>query len=1110
MQPSANKMDNIGTYMLEALKLFNDEIAIVFEGMQYSGNQIASIILSTANQLLTSGVKPGDIVAIQNNNSLEHFASSISIALLGATAVSQSHTRSNEAIRKQNDLLKTQWIFASENQQPQAYQNSPKILHFQAGRTSDTFITDESVAQRPDAPWIIATGSGSTGSPKHIPITHVQQIRRCESATSWAPYSNEDTFASLANVTFYQGKNRVMESICMGTKAVLLPTNTTTKKSDLELIKTIYANPYHLNMLLKDLNINAEKTFPNLKHIIAAGGIISKELRHQVRDNLCSNLHILYGTNESCSCAIASPPDSYLDSAPVGRAMEKFEVDIVDENNIAIQSGAIGFIRIKSDCCASTYLNEDNASKKAFIDDYFFPGDRGRVDESGLLYFEGRSDGMMIFNGINIFPSEIELCLLKHPDIKDVAVTGLQHEIHGNIPTAVVSLRENSKATKESLEQFLKNNLATRVATHVILTDALPRDERGKLPKSSLEEWIINHKRQQKAHNDHQFYFFNSINGLKFKGSRTGLSVQSTSIGNKYQLKTLTKYLGVYPELGSEKIKNSQQIFLLALQTLTQSILNYSGLPPCHEPTITQLEDQKSRHLFIIHFQQFPINDKRILQFAIHLSMKIIIGQNTLKDSGNFEALIAQKIKEAGETISAKYNCIELYKAFGKSSAKLTNFAVSRKIPILFQAGGFIQFGLGAQSFTMLRSGCSADTSHGARLSKDKLLTNQWLHGLGFPTVKMKPCQNLDDAIKQFKELNTKITIKPTDGDRGEGVTTEIESVQQLKIAFNLALDHSKTKRVIIQENIPGTCHRVLIANGKFIYCVKRNPNGVFGDGYRTINELVDDANKNAKRVQKTVFLEPILAIDETAFCCLKKINLTPKSIPSIGEFIPLRPIETTKWGGIDTDCTKTIHEDNIALAAQASKKIGLSICGVDIMSNDISIPWHQNNAKIIELNYQPLIGGGEASLKTLDQFFNAMMQGKGKIPIHAVYGSANAMAKALDKQNQSAAGCTFVASIDSILSPSKCHQKLSHNTLYKNIIACLTDKDCDALIVLINSNELLKTGLPIDYLSSLEICDDRIYKETSTNEYASQEEYVVIKKYLTSLSKNQKTLIYL
>ena len=1098
MQPSANKIDNIGAYMLETLKLFNDEIAIVFEGMQYSGNQIASIILSTANQLRTSGVKPGDIIAIQNNNSLEHFASSISIALLGATAVSQSHTQSNEAIREQNDLLKTQWIFASENQQPQAYQNSPKILHFQAGRTSETSIY-ESVAQHPEAPWVIATGSGSTGSPKHIPITHLQQIRRCESATNWAPYTNEDTFTSLINICFQGGKNRITESLCVGSKVVLLPMNTATKKSDLEQIQAIYATPYHLNNLLK----NPEKTFPRLKHILVAGGTVSKKLRQQIRDNLCPNLHVLYGANECGVCTIASPPDVYLDSAPVGKAIEKVEVDIVDEQNTRVIPGKIGFIRIKSDCSISTYSNEDEASRKAFIDGYFFPGDRGSIDNNGLLYFEGRSDGMMIFNGINIFPSEIELCLLKHPEVKDSAVTGIQHKVHGDIPTAVISLRENSKATKESLEQFIKNKLTTKVAINIILTDSLPRDERGKLPKSRLQEWIINHKYEQKMHSADQFYFFNSINGLKFKGSRTGLSVQSTSIGNKHQLKTLTKYLGVYSELGSEKIKNSQQIFLLALQTLTQSILKYSGVPPCHEPTITQLEDQKSRHLFIIHFQQFPINDKRILEFAIHLSMKIIVDQNILNDSGNLEALIAQKIKEAGETISAKYNCIELCKAFGKSSAKLTNFAVSRKIPILFQTGSFIQFGLGAQSFTMLRSGCNADTSHGARLSKDKLLTNQWLHGLGFPTVKMKPCQNLDDAIKLFKELNTKITIKPTDGDRGEGVTTEIESVQQLKIAFNLALDHSKTKRVIIQENIPGTCHRVLIANGKFIYCVKRNPNGVFGDGYRTINELVADANKNAKRAQKTVFSEPTLAIDEIALCCLKKANLTPKSIPSVGEFIPLRPIETTKWGGIDTDCTQTIHEDNIALAAQASKKIGLSICGVDIMSNDISIPWHQNNAKIIELNFQPLIGGGEASLKTLDQFFNAMMKGEGKIPIHAVYGSVNAKAKALDKQNQSAAGCTFVASIDSILSPSKCHQKLSHNSLCKNIIACLTDKDCDALIVLINSNELLKTGLPIDYLSSLEICDDRIYKETSTNEYASQEEFMVIKKYLTTLSKN-------
>ena len=80
---------------------------------------------------------------------------------------------------------------------------------------------------------------------------------------------------------------------------------------------------------------------------------------------------------------------------------------------------------------------------------------------------------MMIFNGINIFPSEIELCLLKHPEVKDSAVTGIQHKVHGDIPTAVISLRENSKATKESLEQFIKNKLTTKVAINIILTDSL-------------------------------------------------------------------------------------------------------------------------------------------------------------------------------------------------------------------------------------------------------------------------------------------------------------------------------------------------------------------------------------------------------------------------------------------------------------------------------------------------------------------------------------------------------------------------------------------------------------------------------------------------------------
>ena len=60
-------------------------------------------------------------------------------------------------------------------------------------------------------------------------------------------------------------------------------------------------------------------------------------------------------------------------SAPVGKAIEKVEVDIVDEQNTRVIPGKIGFIRIKSDCSISTYSNEDEASRKAFIDGYFFP-----------------------------------------------------------------------------------------------------------------------------------------------------------------------------------------------------------------------------------------------------------------------------------------------------------------------------------------------------------------------------------------------------------------------------------------------------------------------------------------------------------------------------------------------------------------------------------------------------------------------------------------------------------------------------------------------------------------------------------------------------------------
>ncbi|HEY7804749.1 MAG TPA: hypothetical protein VIC30_10005, partial [Orrella sp.] len=90
-----------------------------------------------------------------------------------------------------------------------------------------------------------------------------------------------------------------------------------------------------------------------------------------------------------------------------------------------------------------------------------------------------------------------------------------------------------------------------------------------------------------------------------------------------------------------------------------------------------------------------------------------------------------------------------------------------------------------------------------------------------------------------------------------------------------------------------------------------------------------------------------------------------------------------TADGGVDEDVTSTAHPDNLRLAVDAARAIGLSVAGVDIMSVDLSEPWHSNHAVVNEVNFSPLLGGGEISRSYLPQFFSRFVPDNGQIPLY-------------------------------------------------------------------------------------------------------------------------------
>ena len=114
-------------------------------------------------------------------------------------------------------------------------------------------------------------------------------------------------------------------------------------------------------------------------------------------------------------------------------------------------------------------------------------GDLGHLDADGHLWIDGRQKEMIIRGGHNVVPGEVEAALFEHPAVAEAAVAGIPHAVLGEDVAAWVVLRD--PADLEELRRFLLDRLADyKVPRRIIVLDALPRNESGKVVKSQLVE----------------------------------------------------------------------------------------------------------------------------------------------------------------------------------------------------------------------------------------------------------------------------------------------------------------------------------------------------------------------------------------------------------------------------------------------------------------------------------------------------------------------------------------------------------------------------------------------------------------------------------------------
>ncbi|TAL26366.1 MAG: acyl-CoA synthetase, partial [Frankiales bacterium] len=181
-----------------------------------------------------------------------------------------------------------------------------------------------------------------------------------------------------------------------------------------------------------------------------------------------------YGCTETTALIAAQPPEERR-LGSVGKPVGGIEIRVTGPDGEELKTGEDGEICVRGPLVMSGYWNSPDATAQAIRDGWFHTGDVGHLDEDGYLYVVDRIKDLIIRNGFNVYPRDVEDVLLAHPDVTAAAVVGRPDPKVGEEVVAFVSVAPGSTVTPEALVEFTKEHISkAKYPREVRIVDAIP------------------------------------------------------------------------------------------------------------------------------------------------------------------------------------------------------------------------------------------------------------------------------------------------------------------------------------------------------------------------------------------------------------------------------------------------------------------------------------------------------------------------------------------------------------------------------------------------------------------------------------------------------------
>ncbi len=289
----------------------------------------------------------------------------------------------------------------------------------------------------------------------------------------------------------------------------------------------------------------------------------------------------------------------------------------------------------------------------------------------------------------------------------------------------------------------------------------------------------------------------------------------------------------------------------------------------------------------------------------------------------------------------------------GPSTGSVVEEAIARHIPwIRLNNQSLVQLGYGKNQMRIRATMTERTSSIAVDLASNKEETKRLLEEQAIPVAKGITITSVDGVHEAIRKVGFPLVFKPLDGNHGRGATINVKTEQEALDAFEHAALVSR--KVIVERFITGYDFRILVIDHKMVAAALRVPANVIGDGKSNISQLIDTENSDSRRGYGHENVLTEIIIDRDLLDLLHKKSYTLESVPPAGEQVFLKSTANLSTGGTSVDVTDMVHPQNVFFCERISRIIGLDICGIDIMAENLTQPLTENGGVVLEVNAAP------------------------------------------------------------------------------------------------------------------------------------------------------------